>query len=272
MKMKNIYGVFLMVLVLMFASCEPIEDRDELSNSFDPENIELEVVQATDGGNKLSIRMNTEGVTGYWDYIIDKQYTDRVEVVFPFTGTHTFTYHVTTPYMTNGTPDETEYIQKSVSVDIAQLDEELPAAYYLLVGDDLGGKTWVFDGGPAADGGTWWFMSDPANAPWSIWWNAAGDCCPPADAAGKMVFDLAGGANYTYYADAAGEPVTGSTFKFNSDYSKLTIEGPANLLGSMDGGGNAGVFNIVELTSDKMVLYVPDAAWATGWTWVFRPE
>ncbi|HPF51093.1 MAG TPA: hypothetical protein PK335_05935 [Draconibacterium sp.] len=271
MKFKNIYGIFLMVFVLIFSSCDPIEDRDQLVNSFDPDNIELQVVQATDGGNKLSLQMKTPGVTGYWDYIIDKKYTDRVEVVFPFTGTHTFTYHVTTPYMPTGSPDYTEYIEKNISVDITQLDEALPQAYYYLVGENLEGKTWVFDGGPAADGGTWWFMSDPGN-PWGIWWNAAGDCCPPGDAAGKMVFDLAGGANYTYYSDASGEPVTGSTFKFNGDYTKLTIEGPANLLGSMDGGGNSGVFQIVELTADKMVLFVPDAAWATGWTWVFRPE
>jgi hypothetical protein len=25
--------------------------------------------------------MNTEGVTWYWDYILDKKYSDRVEVV-----------------------------------------------------------------------------------------------------------------------------------------------------------------------------------------------
>ena len=139
--------------------------------------------------------MNTSGVTGYWDYIIDKKYTDRVEVVFPFTGTHEFTYHVTTPYMPDGNPAETEYVEKTVSVEITQLDEALPEAYYYLVGENLEGKTWVFDGGPGADGGTWWFMSDPSN-PWGIWWNAAGECCPPADAAGKMVFDLAGNANY----------------------------------------------------------------------------
>lgn len=271
MKIQKILSLAVGALMIIFSSCDPIVEREMLTNSFDPDNIELEVVQATDGGNKLSVRMNTPGVTGYWDYIIDKKYTDRVEVVFPFTGTHEFTYHVTTPYMPNGTPSETEYIEKTVSVEITQLDEELPEAYYKLVGDDLGGKTWVFDGGPDPDGRQWWFMSDPANKPWSIWWNAAGDCCPPADAAGKMVFDLAGGANYTYYADASGEPVTGSVFKFNGDYTKLTIEGPANLLGSMEGGGNSGVFNIVELTSDKMVLYVPDAAWATGWTWVFKP-
>ncbi|MBK3518799.1 hypothetical protein [Carboxylicivirga marina] len=271
MKISKILGLITMAILLVFSACEPIEDRDVLKNSFDPSNIDLAVVQATNGGNKLSIQMNTEGVTGYWDYILDKKYTDRVEVVFPFTGTHEFTYYATTPYMPNNDPSETEYVSKTVSVEITQLDEPLPQAYYDLVGEDLAGKTWVFDGGPTPDGRLWWFMSDPTN-PWGIWWNAGGDCCPPADAAGKMVFDLDGGPNYTYYADAAGAPVTGSTFKFNGDYSKITIEGAANLLGSMEGGGNGGVFDIVEFTADKMVLHVPNAAWSTGWTWVFVPE
>ena len=30
-----------------------VEDRDELVNSFDPDNIDLEVVQATDGRNNF---------------------------------------------------------------------------------------------------------------------------------------------------------------------------------------------------------------------------
>jgi len=278
MKFKNIYGIFLMVFVLMFSSCDPIENRDELVNSFDPDNIELQVVQATDGGNKLSIQMNTPGVTGYWDYIIDKKYTDRVEVVFPFTGTHTFTYHVTTPYMPTGTPDNTEYVEKNISVEITQLDEALPQAYYYLVGDNLEGRTWVFDGGPEPDGRLWYFMSENDNpgGHMSPWWNAAGDCCPPPDAAGRMVFDLEGGANYTYYSGPDADPVHG-TFAFNEDYTTITLSG-ANILGhiAQDGnqnGTNDGKYNIMTLSEDKLVIYNPmSVGYNTGWTWVFRPE
>lgn len=271
MKLNKIFRLFGFASFLALTACEPIEERDELSNSFNPDDIELEVVQATPGGNKLSIQMNTEGVTGYWDYIIDKKFTDRVEVVFPFTGTHEFTFHVTTPYMTeDGVPESRVFVEKSVNVEITQLDEELPQAYYYLVGENLEGKIWVFDGGPAPDGGLWWYMSDPTNYA-AVWWNAAGDCCPPADAAGRMKFDLDGGANYTYWSGPDAEPVTGSKFVFNADYSKLTIEGPANILGSMDGGGNNKVFDIIELSADKMILHVPNAAWNTGWTWIFVP-
>ncbi len=277
MKFKNIYAIFLMAIVLMFSSCDPIEDRDMLANSFDPEDIELQVVQATDGGNKLSLQMKTEGVTGYWDYIIDKKYSDRVEVVFPFTGTHTFTYHVTTPYMPNNDPGTTEYVEKEVSVEIKQLDEALPDAYYKLVGEDLAGKTWVFDGGPEPDGRLWYFMSENDNPAghMSPWWNAAGDCCPPPDAAGRMVFDLDGGANYTYYSGPDAEPVHG-TFAFNEDYTTITLSG-ANILGhiAQDGNQNGtddGKYSIMTLANDKLVIYNPlSAGYNTGWTWVFVP-
>jgi len=270
MNVRNITSLFIGVLLLFVTACEPIEDRNSLSNSFDPDNIELEVIQSTPGGNGLSIRMNTPGITGYWDYNIDKKFTDRVDVNYPIPGVQTFTYHVTTAYMPNGDPADTEYISKSIDVEIDVLDQPLAQAYYDLIGDDLGGKTWVFDG-VAGDGGGWWFMSDPGN-PWGLWWDPVADGQAPSDSAGKMLFDLDGAANYTYYATADGTGVTGSSFKFNATYTKFYILGDSNILGSMDGGGNSGEFNIVELTADKMVLHVPNAAWSTGWTWVFVPE
>jgi len=271
MKMNKTISLIVGALTVFFAACEPIENRDTLTNSFDPNDIELKVVQSTTGGNELSIQMNTPGIAGYWDYVIDKKYSDRVEVVFPIPGTTTFTFYVTTPYIESGDIGNPVYdIKKSIDVTITQLDHELPEAYYKLVGANLEGKTWVFDG-VGGDGRRWWYMSDPGN--WAgLWWNAGGECCPPADVSGKMVFDLDGGANFTYYASPSADPVTGSSFSFNADYTKLTIKGNANILGSMDGGGNNKVFQIKEFTDDRLTLFVPDAAWATGWTWVFKPE
>lgn len=270
MKINKTISLIIGVLVIIFAACEPVEKRDTLSNSFDPNNIDLTVVQSTPGGNELSIQMNTPGIAGYWDYVIDKKYSDRVDVIYPIPGKSTFTFHVTTPYLENNTLDSIRYITKSVDVTITQLDHALPPAYYKLVGANLGGKTWVFDG-VGGDNRLWWFMSDPGN--WAgMWWNAGGTCCPPADATGKMVFDLNGGANFTYYASQGSNPVTGSTWAFNADFTKLTIKGPANILGSVDGGGNNKVFEIKEFTDNKLTLFVANAAWGTGWTWVFKPQ
>src|SRR5512133_104600 len=269
MKMNKKISLIVVALVVLFAACEPIEKRDVLSNSFDPNDIELKVVQSTTGGNELSIQMNTPGIAGYWDYVIDRKFSDRVDVIYPIPGTSTFTFHVTTPYIENGNISTPSYISKSIDVTVSQLDHALPEAYYKLVGANLEGKTWVFDG-VGGDGRLWWFMSDPGK--WNgLWWNAGGECCPPADVSGKMVFNLDGGANFIYYASPTAAPVTGSTWGFNADYTKLTIKGAANILGSMDGGGNNKVFEIKEFTADRLTLFVSDAAWATGWTWVFKP-
>ena len=273
MKVINKIGMFFVaVAVLLMNACSPIEDREILENSFNPEDIQLEVIQTAGGkGNGLTLKMNTPGVIGYWDYLIDKKYSDVVNgVVFPIPGTHTFTYYVSTPYIKDGDPANREIISKSIQVTIEQLDQPLPTAYYALIGADLGGKTWVFDGA-AGDGKEWWYMSDPLN-PKGLWWNAGGTCCAPADVTGKMVFDLNGGANYTYFANA-GSAGTKASFSFNGTFTKLFIGGGQNILGAADqGAGNlAGEYNIVEMTADRLVLHTPTNNAGTGWTWVFVP-
>jgi hypothetical protein len=215
--------------------------------------------------------MNTPGVTGYWDYKLNKGLTDEVSFISPFMGNVTFTYTVASPYIPSGDLSQKETITKEITVNIEVADQPVPQAYKDLVGADLQDKTWVFDG-TGGDGERWWYMSDPGD-PYGLWWNAGGECCPPTDASGKMVFDLAGAANYTYYASAGGAGVTGGSFAFSPDYKKLTITGPADLLGVNGCGAHANgrVYNIVELTADKLVLSVPNASCGSGWTWVFVP-
>jgi hypothetical protein len=268
MKMNKVICLIVGALTILLAACEPIEKRDVLKNSFD--NIELKVVQSTPGGNQLSIQMLTPGIAGYWDYVIDKKFSDRVEVIFPIPGKSTFTFYVTTPFLENGDVNSIGYVSKSVSVTIDTLDHPLPEAYYKLIGENLEGKTWVFDG-VGGDGGFWWYMTD--NNKWtSIWWNAGGECCPPSDDKGRMIFDLDGGANFTYYASPTATAVTGSTWGFNADFSKLTIKGAANILGSEGCGANGKVFEIKEFTADRLILFDSNAVGcSTGWVWVFVP-
>ena len=268
MKMNKAISIIVGALTILFAACEPIENRDTLSNSFDPDEIQLEVIQSTTGGNEFSLRMNTPGVTGYWDYLIDRKFTDRVDnIIFPIMGTSTITYYVTTPYLENNDINNVNYIAKTVDVTVTQIDHPLPEAYYKLVGANLEGKTWVFDG-VGGDNGLWYYMTDPGN--WlGLWWNAGGTCCPPGDASGKMVFDLNGGANYTYYASPTAAAVTGTKWSFNKDFTKLILTGDANLLGYRDGDGK--VFEIKEFTADRLTLFVSASSQGTGWVWKFKP-
>lgn len=260
--------LYIAIAALFVASCSPITTDRELTNSFDKDNIQLSAYQATAGSNEITLKLETSGITGYWDYIINTKYTDEVTVIFPYTGTHTFTYYVTTPYIVDGDLSNLEYVSETIEVEVTQLDTPLNDAYYNLVGSDLGGKSWVFDGA-SGDGGVWWAMVDGTNYS-SVWWNAAGDGdVLPDDLSGKMYFDVAGGANYDYYSSADGEATRGS-FVFNGTYTTLTFAGGVDILGS---NGGSTTYEIVELTEDSLILFSSYVdAWGTGWIWAFRPE
>ncbi len=203
-------------LVLMLTACEPNVDEEHLKNTADVDSIELTATQTTTGGNEITLEMSSPGVSGYWNYIIGKGLTNRKTIVFPVKGTFSFNFVGTLG---------SEFFEKPVSsVTIDTLDTPVPPEWEALLGSDaIAGKTWVFDGGPAPDGRQWWFMSAPGgpeNA-WSLWWNAAGDCCPPVDAAGSMTFDLDKGANFTYVSGPGATPQVGI---FELDVANQTLQ------------------------------------------------
>src|SRR5690606_345261 len=172
-KIQRAMGWFTASLLLVALGCSPIEDRDHLVNTTDVAGVELIATQSTPGGNKIELRMATPGITGYWDYNLGNAYSDRVEFIYPIPGTATFTFVGTL----GG-----EFFSKTIDVQVDQLDNALDPDWYDLVSAQTdAGKTWVFNGGPGADGGMWWYMSPPNDpAAWqTAWWNAAGDCCPP---------------------------------------------------------------------------------------------
>ena len=268
MKKLLLYLPVLLAMIASFSSCSTIEDRDSLSNSFNADELQLEAVLSTTGGNELTLKMKTPGVTGYWDYNINKAYTDQVKnIIYPIPGKATFTFHVTTPYLNGEKEADATYISKSIDVQIDKLDHELPQPYYDLIGSNLEGKTWIFD----KSAGNFWYMCPPNDATKyeQAWWGA--NNCQDMD--GKMTFDLDGAANYTYYANQNASAVKGGSFSFNSDFTKLYISGTQKLLGNEEPRGNAaGEYQIIKLTSTQLILYVPTNGGGTGWCWVFKPQ
>jgi len=266
MKFNKIISLVMVSFMLVFSACDSIVDEEYLENNTDVAGVELSATQSTPGGNKITLDLVTPGVNGYWDYNLGKALTDKITIIYPIPGKATFTF--------TGTLGA-EFFSKTIDVQIDQLDNALDQDWYDLVSEDTaGGKTWVFNGGPSPDGRLWWFMSAPdgRDSAWSLWWNAAGDCCPPADAAGKMKFDLNGAANYTYY-DNAGVAQEGG-FVLDIPNQVLDFVG-APVLGGQDGlrlPGD-GVFNIISLTEDELVLWTPlTVGGDSGWTWKFEPE
>jgi len=273
MKIK-IIKIFLALLALSFAACEPIEDRATLENSFDFDQLELKASQSTTGGNQITLKVETKGVNGFWDINIGKVFSDEVTFVYPIPGKSTFTYYVSTPYMTDGDPGKVEFFKsKTIEVQVDVLDHPLPDAYYKLVGANLEGKTWVFkkDNPVVAGGGPlWWYMvaNDNPDGWQGPWWNAAGTCCPPADQNGEMTFDLNGAANYTY-KDGNGNTVNGS-FVLDTDNNKLKFV-DAPILGNDATRTNANnLYQIVMLDDENLALYTNINAGGTGWAWWFK--
>ncbi|PID71226.1 MAG: hypothetical protein CR985_00870 [Flavobacteriales bacterium] len=263
MKINTIfYSLITLFIVVILSSCDPIVDEQHLVNTTDSAGVELKATQSTPGGNLIELQMVTPGITGYWDYNIGRSYSDKAKFVYPIPGTSTFTY--------TGTLGG-EFFEKTIDVQIDVLDTPLDQDWYDLVSDDTStGKTWVFNGGPDADGGKWWYMTDPNN--WEgLWWNAAGDCCPPFDAAGTMKFDLNGSANFTYKSGPDADPVIGS-FVLDVTNQILKIK-DANILGAVDCGANpSGEYKIISLTEDEMILFISNGGCDTGWVWVFKPQ
>lgn len=257
---KKIY-LLIASFMLVFSACEPIVEEENLVNSTNVEGVQLVATQSTPGGNEITINMVSPGITGYWDYNLGKALTNKITFIYPIPGKSTFTY--------TGTLGA-EFFTKTIDVQVDALDHPLDQDWYDLVGTETAtGKTWVFDKGN--DGNLWWFMSppgDPSGA-MGVWWNA-GDCCPPSDSNGKMHFDLAGAANYNHYETKTATPTKGS-FVLDVANKKLIISG-SKILGYA-AGNKDGIYDIVALTEDKMVLYLRNnEANGTGWTFVYRPE
>lgn len=263
MKITNKITLLFVAITLLFSACDPIVEREVLENSTTVEGVELVATQNESNGNLIELSMNTPGVTGYWDYNLGQAYTNKVEIVYPIPGTSTFTFVGTLG---------AEFFEKTIDVTIDVLDTPLEQDWYDLVSENTSeGKTWEF-AGEGGDGGFWWFMSPPDNPDgyMTAWWNAGGTCCPPGDAAGQMTFDLDEAANYTHTAEPGGEETTGS-FVLDVENQTLTISG-ARLLGGTDDYRNPdGVYQIISLTEDELILYTPNNAGGTGWTWIFRP-
>jgi len=259
MKLQNISILFWVLILSVFTACEPIEDSDELMNNATLEEVELIATQSTEGGNLITLKMNTPGVTGHWDYNLGKAFTDEVQFVYPIPGTATFTF--------NGTLGS-EFFTKTIDVQIDVLDNPLDQDWYDLVSTNTStGKQWVFDGTPG--NGQFWYMSvpDDPNSWNGLWWNA-GDCCL-GDPNAIMQFDLNGGANYTYYSDSGANPVLGS---FNLDVTNQTLSFvDAPIAGDGDRGSPNDTYHIISLTETEMILYIPRTiAGDSGWTWVFK--
>jgi hypothetical protein len=258
--MKNIKTIYLLLasFMLIFSACDPIVEEETLTDSTNVDGVVLTATQSPPGGNKVTLKMSTPGITGYWNYNLGKALTNEYTVVYPIPGKNTFTYVGTLG---------SQFFTKKIDVQIDRLDTPLEQDWYDLVSKNTAvGKDWVFN----KTVNLWWFMSAPNNPDGAMnaWWDA-NNCCPPGDASGKMHFDLNGAANYNHHATTTATPTKGS-FVLDVTNKKLILA-KAPILGS-DRAPSDNVYTIISLTETEMILYAPKTNQGdSGWTWVFKP-
>ena len=241
--------------------CQPIDTDDMLENTLSVDDVVLSVSSSTQGGNEITLKMESPGVNGTWDYNTGIGVSNEVTFIYPISGLSTFTYKGTLG---------AEFFEKTIDYTVDTIDHEVPQEWALLAGNTSEGKTWIFDG-VAGDNELWWYMVAPFNPDgWEeVWWNAGGTGAPPTDATGKMNFNLNGSANYEYFSDLDATPVT-SNFSLDIDNQTLKING-GNILGSEEPRGNAdSLYTIISLTDNELILYSQTNAGGTGWVWVFK--
>ncbi|HRA74155.1 MAG TPA: hypothetical protein PLB11_15180, partial [Flavobacterium sp.] len=102
--------------MLIFSACDPIVEEDHLSDSTTVDGVQLVATQSTPGGNKVTLKMITPGITGYWDYNLGKALTNEVTVVYPIPGKNTFTFVGSLG---------SQFFTKTIDVQIDKLDTPL---------------------------------------------------------------------------------------------------------------------------------------------------
>ncbi len=267
--MKKIFLSLFAACGLIFTACEA--EQKELTNSFEPDEITLEVIQESAGSNVVTLKMTTPGVMGEWSYGFGTAVTDEVSVIYPYTGTFECTYTVYNQYIESD-GSITTGITKSVEVNVTEILAAAAPEYEYLVGEELISKDWVFAGTPGSDI-LFCYMASKTN--WEEkWWDwGASQTSNSEVLTGYLTFDLQGGLNLTYHSSASAAGVSG-TFSFNSSFTTFTTGGEAQILGAYTNyTEKITSFTVIELTADSFILYVSETPKGdSGWVWKFIPK
>jgi hypothetical protein len=269
-------------LVLLVIACNPIEKRETAGPLLNPEDIQISVYNSTPGGNQIILINNTPNVGGTWDYVIAKSERKQDTILLPFLGTTTIKFYATTP-------GGLVMVEKDVVV--TAIDHPADPMWDYLAGTGI--KTWVWAtdrGGSAYGNGGF----KGCNAP--CWWTTSvGDLTGWGVINDQMIFDLAGGPNYTLITGntSATEGIPAGTYKGSFLFDKtqiIKLDDGSNytvgniLLGypvsrgfqpNLAGKPYIYTYNFLTINANQMYLVVPEpgaGSWGTAWFWMFKQQ
>ncbi|WP_437920437.1 hypothetical protein [Sphingobacterium sp. LRF_L2] len=277
--MKNLQHITTVFFILLFAGCNPIEDRLELGSAITAEQLNITATSLVVDGKKSNkvILDNKSPVLSTWDYGtgLTQKKTDTVLLVS--TGNNEIIF-------TGLNPDGTK-ITKTLQVEVDELTFEVPLEWGLLT--DGTDKTWVWDTSKPAVWGNGGYLQSTAPAWWTLTASDVDGQAPGEGVGAKMVFSLRGAK--LSKIKSTGDTENG-TFAFdmtkkitlkdgtNWTIGKLTTKNVTMLCGISPNEGNALVYeyDFMIINEEQMVLsYSASTSTEAGnesWFWVFRAE
>mgnify|MGYP000103855087 CR=1 FL=1 len=255
--MNKIAKLWGFLAIGLFAACEPIENRNELTGELSPEDIDISV---TVDGNTITMENRTPGIIPYWDYGTGFSNKQKVSVLQPFAGDHIVKF---TAY---GVGYEGVSVERTVHIE--NNDDEYfntPESWNLLT-DNGKGKTWVWNlekNNPYGNGSE--MMKDVE------WWGPGVEAMKEDGSAyDELYFDLQGAANYKLiHKKADGTVLSEEKAFFNTfttTYSNQTFNQVEIVGGKISKGTENGLtYDIVTLNEDELVLRERHS----GFAWIF---
>ena len=265
-----------MLLIALFAACEPVENRLSMGNPISAEQLDISATPVMIDGKRSNkvVMENHSPVMSSWNYGVgvSKKMTDTVLLVI--TGDNDIVF-------TGLNPDGTT-INKTLTVNVEELSFPVPEEWALLCGD--GEKEWVWaETAPWGNGG---YLANEEPAWWIVDQEGIEEQVEGEGPNSSMIFAINGASLTKNRNDGTSEI---GTFSFDMNKKKVTsgdvswvigefkTVGTTVLCGISPDEGNASVntFDILELTEDRLVLaYAPAGTgeWGTAFFWVFVPK
>lgn len=272
---KTIIYISILLMVL-FAACEPLENRLPMGNALTAEQLDLSVTPLMVNGKRSNkvVMENHSPVMSNWNFGVgvSQKMTDTVLLVI--TGDNDIIF-------TGLNPDGST-ITKTMTANVEELSFPVPKEWGLLCGE--GEKEWVWaETAPWGNGG---YLANFKPEWWVLDLNGIEEQVEGEGPNSSLVFAI-NGASITKARNNG--TIEKGSFSFDMKKKKVTSGevswaiGQLNTLGTTvlcgispdEGSVAVNTFDILELTEDRMVLaYAPAGTgeWGTAFFWVFVPK
>lgn len=260
--MKTNYLFLFITLVVVLASCEPLEKSNSLPSLKSQEEVakevNLKVENTFPGGNIIALSVD-DGIVVHWETEGIDSFKNQDTIRLRSKGEKTITANI----LTKG-----GIVKIPSTIEVTSVPNLVPEPFAFLIDYFGDGKAWVY-ASDYANGTLHWFLSAPYN--WNeVWWAPLADGLTSKDGLeDELFFEKKGNKFFlTVTPHPGAEPIIGE-FTFDIEkmlFTVINIEFP-----DMDNAFKD-TFEVKVLNENELVLYQDEAGAArnTGWTWRFK--